>query len=124
MSAEKQRIQSVGNADCPYAHFLPIIEAEKSWGNAMLGDFHYEPREDHWFASMTRPLHLDRLREKFEFPENIKLYEGPARPAQRPGDMYYSINDTENMITLYHTDRHGPSLEPITGFFRSLFGRE
>lgn len=123
MNSDKQRIQSIGNADCPYAHFLPIIEAEKSWGNRLSGDFSYDRQYGEWVAWMAHPLHLEKLREKFEFPDNIKLYAGPARPAERPGDMHYSITDTENMIRLYNTDTHGPSLEPVARFFRNLLGK-
>jgi hypothetical protein len=123
MSSSKQRIQSIGNAECPYAHFLPIIEAEKSWGNSVVGDFYYRPREGEWAAVMARPLHLDRLREKFDFPDNIILSSGPLRPAQRPGDMYYSIKDTENTIEVFYLDRHGPSFQPAARFFRRLLRR-
>ena len=123
MNSGKKRIQSVGNAEFPYAHFFPIIEAERSWGNDIFREFSYEPREGEWAASMRRPLHLDKLREEFEFPDNIILSSGPLRPAQRPGDMFYSITDNENSIVLYYEDKHGPSLEPVTGFFRRLFGQ-
>lgn len=122
MGGDKQRIQSVGNAECPYAHFLPIVEAEKSWGNRILSDFVYSPREGDWSAGMARPLHIEKLRDEFEFPETIDLGVWPLRTG-RPGDKYYSVIDRANMIRLYSMDMHGPSLEPVAKFFRRLFGK-
>jgi hypothetical protein len=119
-STGKQRIQSVGNAECPYAHFLPIVEAEKSWGNKLLRDFTFNPRENNWSASTWKPLHLDELREKFDFPDTFELRSGLVQPAERPGDKYYRVTDTENNIELYHQDMHGPSFEPVARLFRRL----
>lgn len=95
--------------DTAYGHLLPVLEAELSWGNRCRGGFTWTAQDGGWFADLDRPLHVDRLREVFEFPEHIVVSQdargrtsvldrrrwvglsaapasgrlGPARPARR-----------------------------------------
>jgi hypothetical protein len=81
------RIAQHGTAARPYAHLLPILEAELAWGNR----YAYEVR-------LKDPLHLDRLRATFQLPESVGFWATPPRGPKQPGTM--SVGDTDGQMLI------------------------
>jgi hypothetical protein len=103
MQAKKQRIQQDSPGEHPYDHLMPIIRAEKSWGNFNPRGFIYDPKLGEWTAYMSKPLHIDRLREMFELPDSITLADGVIESnGIKIRDT--SIHDRRNLIHITYTD--------------------
>ncbi|MFE0099492.1 hypothetical protein [Streptomyces sp. NPDC059009] len=79
---ERLRIAASGTRQHPHAHFAPVVEAELSWGNSVVRDWHLmDPKIGGWQLELARPFHVELLRETFRFPPNFALHvigaEGP-----------------------------------------------
>ena len=89
-----------GTGARPYAHLLPLVEAEVSWGNSDVEGFCQHP-DGWWSASLRRPLHLDRLREVFALPAHVEL-------GSRPDGSTWVV-DGENRVKIVAAgDARGP----------------
>lgn len=105
-----------GEPDRPYSHLLPVVEAEASWGNRPLDEFR-EGKDGVWYVIMQRPLHLDRLRDSFVFPPNVRLGRTDT------GGTY--VTDVDAWVRI---DAVGPNAErgPVggrRGVLSRVFGR-
>jgi len=79
----RQYIAERPGQERPFEHLLPVVEAEKSWGNTTSGTFMEDDVKTHrpyvdgafWYGSLTltfnKPLHVDRLVETFDFDPDI-----------------------------------------------------
>jgi hypothetical protein len=96
------RIAQHGTAARPYAHLLPILEAELAWGNRYaygyngfkMRDYHFRDYE----VRLKDPLHLDRLRATFQLPESVGFWATPPRGPKQPGTM--SVGDTDGQMLI------------------------
>ncbi len=67
------RIADSSSDGTRYGHLLPVLEAELRWGNETRHGFEMAPSDQVWSARLRHPLHLDRLRAEFDFPEHIEV---------------------------------------------------
>lgn len=88
-----------GEGARPYSHLLPVLDAELEWGNASLGPFSADP-DGWWAVTLSRPLHVDRLREAFDFPGHVQL--------GRNGDGTTYVVDADNRVRIVAPGGHGP----------------
>lgn len=72
MTAHAVGLAGYGESARPYSHLVPVLDAELGWGNRAPGGFCELP-DGWWAASFMQPLHLDRLRAAFDFPDHIRV---------------------------------------------------
>lgn len=76
MPTGQEQILGTGSPQ-PWSHLEPVVAAELSWGNTVLRPFRYESHGT-YDLDVGAPLHLDRLRERFAFPDHIALGENDS----------------------------------------------
>ena len=105
MTARTAVVDGSGESARPYSHLLPVLEAEIRWGNRVLDDG-FRALPDGWFAAtLMRPLHVDRLRDVFEFPAHIRV--------GRHDDGTTFVIDGENRVRLVAPGAEGaPARRP------------
>lgn len=102
---DKQRIQADSPGEHPYDHLLPVIRAEKSWGNrADSTGWCHDPKLGSWSLTMTRPLHVSRLRETFEFPGTVSLGEARMLAANGIVVRTSGLYDSRHDISIAYND--------------------
>ena len=62
-----------------WTYLQPVVDAELSWGNIADGGFRAVGHGDGWTLSFRKPLHMDRLRDRFLFPHIVELYDVEPR---------------------------------------------
>ena len=85
----------------PWTYLEPVLEAERGWGNPQRS---IQQDKNGWLMIyMSRPLHIERIRDLFIFPDEVKvtdsgsdtaivdpsrdlIIEGAQRPDQRRQD--------------------------------------
>lgn len=125
MQEKKQEIAQDSPGEHPYDHLMPVIKAEKSWGNLSRRGFVYDPKLAEWTAYMSKPLHVDGLRELFEFPSTISLDDGVT---ERNGIKIRgtTLYDSRNLIYITYTDPRGmwpPAVVRFVDRVQALFTR-
>jgi hypothetical protein len=58
-----------------WTYLQPVVDAETSWGNEADGGFRAIGHGDGWTLTFRHALHVDRLREMFEFPDFVTLVD-------------------------------------------------
>ena len=65
-----------------WSYLQPVVDAERSWGNrSTTADFAPVGRGEGWLLMFKQPLHIDRLREKFLFPDFVDVIDDEPRTA-------------------------------------------
>jgi hypothetical protein len=72
VTARFVELAGYGESARPYSHLAPVLDAELEWGNRAPGGFCELP-DGWWAATFMQPLHLDRLRAAFDFPDHIRV---------------------------------------------------
>jgi len=94
-------LASRGEPGRPYTHLQPIVEVEEFWGNRVKYDWcRTDKLLDDRTLTLRDPFHLDRLRETFRFPPNIRLYAVLPRPGYKHDIGRLLISDTEDFVKI------------------------
>ena len=94
-SPHKQRLVPAAHHEEAWRSLQPVVEAELSWGSRLEVPWSYDVHNDTWTASLQGPLHVERVRERFELAEGIKLEH------RLPG---WSVMDTVGRVYLHSHD--------------------
>jgi hypothetical protein len=62
-----------------WTYLQPVVDAELAWGNVANGGFTPHGRGDGASLTFRKPLHMDRLRATFLFPDIVELYDVEPR---------------------------------------------
>lgn len=117
-AAPRGRIADRAPDGTPYGHLLPVVEAEREWGNETRDGF--RPQHDTWVSAHFRDaLHVERLRAEFDFPPHIRVGRG--------SDGLTFVSDDEALVSLVgfarSPGRTGPPRPPRTGLLARVLGR-
>jgi hypothetical protein len=77
------RVPLSPQADDPedWTYLQAVVEAERAWGNTADHGFRLIGRDRGWLLLFDEPLHIDRLRDTFQFPEFVELVDIEPRTA-------------------------------------------
>lgn len=94
MTAPGGRIPLTRQPDDEHAwtYLQPVADAERSWGNPPVGEFALDHHTMWWTLDFTQPLHIDRLRDTFAFPDGVELIDEGPRTSVVDGDQTVSLD--------------------------------
>lgn len=99
----------------PYSHLLPVVQAEREWGNSSVGEFAESP-DGWWYLVLRAPMHLDRLAVAFDFPDHVRL--------GRSDDGATWVVDAENRVRIASAGtRRPPWFSTGRGLLARVTGR-
>lgn len=119
----KQRIQADSPGEHPYDHLLPVVKAEKSWGNSVtMPGWERDPKLGGWTLTMFRPLDVARLREMFDFPDTIILSDSMVPERNGIEVRCTTLWDSGNDIAIVYRDWRGDWPASVVRFYDRVRG--
>lgn len=98
----RRPIAAHGGADRPQEHLDPVVEAELAWGNRVLSGWGRSDKLlDDRSLTLAYPFHIDRLRQTFRFPPNIRMWAILPRPGYRHDKPRLLLSDTDAYVTVH-----------------------
>ncbi|MBY8876161.1 hypothetical protein [Actinacidiphila acidipaludis] len=98
----RRPIAAAGTREHPYAHLLPIVEAELACGNRVLSAWGRSDKLlDDRSLTLAQPFHVEDLRRAFRFPANIHLYAILPRPGHPLDKPRMLMTDVDRYVTIH-----------------------
>jgi hypothetical protein len=93
-----------------WTFLLPVVKAERSWGNrTFTPEFQPAGRGEGWYLMFREPLHINRLRDRFLFPDFVRLIDDEPRTAVIDGRYPYQETSIQGGIALGWVSGDSPS---------------
>ena len=98
----RRPIATAGTPEHPYAHLVPVVEAELGWGNRVQSAWDRSDKLlDDRSLTLAYPFHVEELRRTFRFPANIHLYAILPRPGHRHDKPRMLMTDVDRYVTVH-----------------------